>query len=117
MIELLPALTTAITLSNKLKTISDSLKHTELREVIVDLKSQLVNLKEGMLDLTEENNNLKRELAALANAEGDPCPRCKKRTYRLEKSEEHPLFGEIGSLLRTFACDSCQFSEQITVHV
>jgi len=116
MVELLPALTTAITLANKLKAISDSLKNTELREVIVDLRSELVSMKEGMLDLTAENNRLKRDLAALSNAEGDPCPRCKKRTYHLEKSEEHPLFGELGTLLRTYVCDSCEFSEGVTVH-
>jgi hypothetical protein len=105
----------AIKLADKLSTIGESLDHLELRDVITDLRSQLAGVREEMLRLARENDSLKRDLAALSNADGDPCPRCRKRTYHIERSEAHPVFGELGTLLRTYLCDACQFSEQVTI--
>ena len=70
MVELLPTLSTALTLANKLREIGDNLKHAELKELIGDLKLQLADLKIGTADLIEENDSLKRQLASIQNADG-----------------------------------------------
>ena len=114
MVELLPTLSTALTLANKLREIGDNLKHAELKELIGDLKLQLADLKIGTADLIEENDSLKRQLASIQNADGDPCPKCRQRTYHLEQSEPHRIFGEVGGVQRTYLCDSCKFTEQQT---
>ncbi len=115
MIELLPALATALTLANKLKEIGNKLKHAELIDLIGDLRIQLANLKIGTADLLEENDSLKRKLTGLQNAEGDPCPKCRSRTYHLENSEKDKTFGKVGGMMRTFLCGTCGFTEQSLV--
>jgi hypothetical protein len=114
MVKPLPALATAIALADKISTIGDGLDHRGLQEVIGDLRSELATLEERVLELTEENDRLKRKLADQSAADDDPCPRCRKRAYHVESSEAHPVFGELGTLLRTYVCRSCQFSEQVT---
>ncbi len=115
MIELLPTLTAAIGLSNKIREISDKLKHAELKELLGDMRLQLADVKIGMADLIEENDTLKRQLASIQNAEGDECPKCRARKYHLEKSEPHPSFGKFGGSVKTYLCDSCGFTEKKTI--
>lgn len=112
MIELLPALTSAIGLANKLKEVGDILKHAELKELIGDLKLQLADLKIGMADLMEENDSLKRQLEAINKADGDPCPKCGKRSYRVESSEKDRVYGIMGGIRRTYRCSDCDFTEE-----
>jgi uncharacterized protein with PIN domain len=115
MIELLPTITTAISLANRVKEIGDRLKHAELTDAIADLRLQLASLKIGMADLMEENDSLKRQVARFDSAEGDRCPRCKKSAYVLEKSERDETFGEVGGMMRTYLCSACGFTEQSLV--
>ncbi|MGE3466094.1 MAG: hypothetical protein AB7J13_04110 [Pyrinomonadaceae bacterium] len=112
MIELLPTLTTAIGLANKLKAIGDNLKHAELKELIGDLKLQLADLKIGMADLIEENDSLKRQVASIQNADGEPCPKCGHRTYRVESSKKDRVYGVMGGIRRTYLCGDCGFTEE-----
>lgn len=115
MIELLPTLTTAIGLANKLGQLSTKLKHAEVMDIVGDLRIELANLKIGTADLLEENDALKRQITSFTSTTGDPCPRCKKRTYHLEKSEKDKTFGVVGGMMRTYLCDNCDFTEQSLV--
>lgn len=44
-------------------------------------------------------------------AAGDACPKCRELEFRLERSEPHPVFGDMGALNRHMKCDGCGFSE------
>src|SRR3982751_1268100 len=65
MIELMPTISTAIGIANRLKDIGDKLKHAELKELIGDLKLQLADLKIGIADLIEEIDSLRRKIVSL----------------------------------------------------
>jgi len=58
---------------------------------------------------------LEKRLEALERPDNsfDMCPKCKKATYELISSVPHPLFGDVGSKLRTYKCKKCDFSEEI----
>lgn len=117
MIELLPTVTSAIGLANKLKEIGDTLKHAELKGVIGDLKLQLADVKIGMADLLEENDSLKRQLASVQNADGNPCPKCGNRTYRVQSSKEDDDFGVVGGIRRIYLCSECGFTEELLENI
>jgi Zn finger protein HypA/HybF involved in hydrogenase expression len=57
---------------------------------------------------------------AIANARsrrptGDLCPKCRELEFRLERSEPHPIFGDMGGVNRYMKCDGCAFSEVLLV--
>lgn len=110
--QLIPTVTGAIELADRLSELCDKASHEELRMIMGSLKLQLFELKMGTAELVEENIILKQRLAGFENTGKASCPRCQKRTYRLERSERDRLFGEVGGLNRTYMCDSCGFTEQ-----
>lgn len=116
MIELLPTLSSAISIVSKLNEINESLKNAEFKDLIGDLKLQLADLKIGMADLIEENDSLKRELSSLKNADGDPCPRCNQRTYSVISSRKDQVFGDLGGIRRTYQCSQCDFTEEMLIN-
>ena len=109
---LLPTVTGAIDLANRLSDLCDKATHDELRMIMGSLKLQLAELKISTAELVEENYILRQKLACFENTGAAGCPRCQKRTYRLERSERDRIFGEVGGLNRTYLCDSCGFTEQ-----
>ncbi len=112
MIELLPAVNTAIELVGRLSESGNKLKHSEFMSLIADLTLELANLKIGMAAMLEENDELKRKLRAIDNSDFDPCPRCKQPTFRLEESKPDPTFGEIGGRVHSFRCSNCDYTDQ-----
>ena len=58
---------------------------------------------------------LEKRLEALENQDKtlDMCPKCKQATYELISSIPHPIFGDVGSKLRTYKCKECNFSEEV----
>lgn len=112
MIELLPALDTAIGLVKKLKEVGNKLKHSELMNLVGDLSLELANMKIGMSDLIEENDGLKRRLASIENADGDPCPSCKQRTFSVQSSEQDKVYGFMGKMRWKYLCASCGFKDE-----
>jgi regulator of replication initiation timing len=115
MIELLPALSNALGLVNKLKDVGDKLKHAELKELIGDLKLQLADLKIGMADLIEENDSLRRQVAQLQNANGESCPKCHHKSWNIEKSEPDSIYDFMGATRRTYLCSNCDFTESVLI--
>ncbi len=47
----------------------------------------------------------------------DVCPKCKKRTFAVTRSEPDPTFGELGATSRTYECTdpACGHSERKVV--
>jgi len=58
---------------------------------------------------------LEKRLEALENQDTtlDICPKCKQATFELISSTPHPIFGDVGTILRTYKCNSCNFSEDV----
>lgn len=115
MTEYIAAVTSAIALAKQAREIGTALKHAELKNIIGDLSMQLADVKIGMADLIEENYKLKKQLESIQNADGESCPRCRQRSYVLADSVPHPIFGQVGGVVRTYKCPSCGFSESSTI--
>ena len=110
--ELVSTVSTAIELVKKARDLTSTLRHAELKNIIGDLSLQLADVKIGMADLVEENHRLKKELESLRNADGDPCPKCRLKTFRVESSRPDSAFGVVGGIRRELLCSSCGYSEE-----
>jgi regulator of replication initiation timing len=85
----------------------------ELQEKIVELREEVMALKEENIQLRDENLQLKQELDRYTK--GDVCPRCKKPTWKLESSQPHSTFGNLGVIARVYKCSDCGLSEEYTI--
>ena len=106
------AITNAIGLVTRLKKIGENIRDAEFKNVLADLTLELAEVKMKMAGLMEENLDLKNKIKELESFEGDPCPKCHKRGWQIEKSQKHPQFGGVGILLRTYKCSLCGFTEE-----
>jgi hypothetical protein len=87
-------------------------KDSALKENISILCDNLLDLKAAVLRVEEENSELKGRLRNLeAAAEGDPCPKCRKRGWQLESSQPDDTFSEVGGVRTLYKCSLCGFSE------
>jgi hypothetical protein len=108
------AITNAISLLTRLKTISANIRDAEFKNVLADLSIELAEVKMKMASLMNENLELQNRIKELESVEGDPCPKCHKRGWQIEKSQKHPSrsLGLVGFLLRTYKCSFCDFTEE-----
>lgn len=85
-------------------TIEAQEKVMELRLSAMEMQEENIRLRSHVLELEEQIRELKSE-------DGEKCPNCGKRTWRIESSKPHPLFGEVGKKERVYKCTECGFSE------
>lgn len=116
MIEAIPAISTAITIAKRLKEVTDKVRDAEIKNLLADLSLELANAKLERASIIGENAELKEQIRNLQALDGEPCPKCRKRTWVVEKSEPDEIFGELGSVRRTYRCVSCDFTEQELIH-
>ena len=109
--EVISSLTNAILLVSRLKKIGENIRDAEFRNVLADLNLELAEAKMKMASLISENAELQNKIRELENIEGDPCPKCRQRTWHVEKSEPDKILGVAGGIRRTSKCDSCGLSE------
>lgn len=115
MADLISTVSTALSIASRLKKVSDKIRDAEFRNLLADLSIELAELKSNAADLIEENTRLRQQLNELDTSPADPCPRCRKRTYVVTKSEPDKQFGKLGGLRRTYACSSCGLTEEKVV--
>lgn len=101
----LPNYKEIMSLIKKGATLEAQEKIVELRETALDLQDQNLNLREQIIDLN-------KQLKKLVEAEGDPCPKCRKLGWGIKSSKKHPVFHEVGAILRVYECSVCGFSEE-----
>jgi predicted RecB family endonuclease len=89
-------------------TIEAQEKIMELRQAALSIQEENVQLRNRVLELEERIKTLER-------ADGDPCPRCRKKTWVVEKSEPDRKFGALGGIRRTYKCTECGLSESMIV--
>jgi DNA repair exonuclease SbcCD ATPase subunit len=107
----LSSISRAITTAKKLREISDKIKNADLRNLVADLTLELAEMKTQLADVTEENRKLKARNADLESSEGEQCPKCQKRGWKLENSFPDPTFGTVGGIRRVYKCYLCGFTE------
>ena len=106
------SLSTAIDIAKRLREANEKIKNLEFANLIADLNLEFAELKLKMAGVVEENVRLKARIRELESIEADPCPKCRKRTWELENSRPHPMFGDSGVFLRNYKCSECGFEEQ-----
>jgi len=84
----------------------------------IEAQERIMELRQAALELQEENIRLRNEVAGLNSrvkeleqVDGEPCPRCRKRTWIVESSQPDPIFGRLGGSQRKYRCTDCGFSE------
>jgi hypothetical protein len=111
MADILSTISTAITLASKLKTLGDRVREAEFQILLADLQIELAEVKAQVAGLLNENTDLKQQVRALQASDGEPCPRCHKRTWQLSATKPHVHFGHSGVSVRTYTCSECGFTE------
>lgn len=111
MTDILTGISTAITLTKRLKEVSEKIKNAEFANLLADLSLQLAETNSNLAQLVNENTELKQRLHVLENAEGDPCPKCHRRGWHVTSSRPHPDLGDLGVSQRAYECSFCGFSE------
>jgi rubrerythrin len=106
------SLSSAISIVRRMREVNEKTKNVEFASLIADLNYEFAELKLKFAGVMEENLKLKERIRVLESVEGDPCPRCRKRTYQLESSKPDSLFGDLGGTRRTYKCVECGFTEQ-----
>jgi ribosomal protein L37E len=109
--EVIASVANAISLTKRLKEISDNIRDAEFKNVLADLSIELAETKLKVAELLSENAELKNQLQSINTSPADPCSRCRKRTYTVSKSEPDKEFGDLGGLRRTYLCSACGFTE------
>jgi hypothetical protein len=61
-----------------------------------------------------ENSELKQRVRELEQVEAEPCPKCRKRTWELQRSKPDEIFGRLGGIRRIYRCadSACGYSEE-----
>ncbi len=110
--DLIGSLTTAVSLAARMREISANIRDAEFKNLLADLSLQLADAKLKMADLIEHNRVLSERVRELEHADGEPCPKCRKRTWELQGSHPDRLFGVAGGVRRTYKCSSCKHAEE-----
>lgn len=113
--DIIAAISTAISTAKKLKEVSDKIKNADLKNLLADLTLELAEIKTQLADVTTENTQLKARIRELESAEGEPCPKCRKRGWHVENSQRDPTFGDVGGIRRNYKCSFCDYAESILV--
>lgn len=110
--DVIASIANAISLTKRLKEISDNIRDAEIKNLLADLSIELADSKLKVAELVSENAKLRQQLNELDTSPADPCPRCRKRAYVVTRSEPDKQFGELGGLRRTYTCSACGFTEE-----
>jgi regulator of replication initiation timing len=109
--DIITSMTTAVSLLSRLKKIGENIKDAEFKNAVADLTLEMADLKMKIAALVEENTQLQTRVKELENQEGEPCPKCRQRTWELVSSKPNQEFDFAGVLDRIYKCSSCEFSE------
>lgn len=116
MTDIITTISTAITLATRLKKASDHVKEAEFQSLLADLQIELAQAKAQVAGLINENTDLKQQIRNASPSDGgDPCPKCRKRTWRPLWSRPDAVFGVAGGSRRFYQCSSCGFNEERVV--
>lgn len=113
--DLLTTISTSIALASRLREIAKNIENAEFKNVLADLSLELADLKLHLAGVVEENVELKAKIRRLEARDAEPCPKCRKPAWELERSQPHARMGDLGVIIRYYKCSECGFAEQKTV--
>ena len=113
--DLLTTISTSIALAGRLREIAKNIENAEFKNILADLSLELADLKLQLAGVVEENIELKAKVRRLESTDAEPCPKCRKPAWELERSQPHPSMGDLGVIIRHYRCSECEFTEQKTV--
>jgi len=87
----------------------------EAQEKIMELRQSALTIQEENIQLRNRVLELETRVRELETTEGEPCPRCRKKTWVVESSKPDPTFGDLGGIRRTYKCAECGLSESTMV--
>lgn len=69
-----------------------------------------------VIGMSKEIDALKKRVEMLEQSQqstpkADQCPKCRGLSYRLDRTELDPTFGELGVQRRVYLCASCRHTE------
>jgi hypothetical protein len=108
------ALTSIKTVIDLLRTANDAQLAIKISGEIANIQGRLIDVQQQAIALQDENVRLKgetRTLKAGIFADGEPCPKCRQKGWRIVSSAPDPIFGVLGASLRKYECSSCGFTE------
>ena len=110
--DLLPAISRAVTLTTRLRVISDRGRDAEFKGIVADLLLELAEVQLKLDELLNENAALKGQMQSNSNPKGERCPRCFEFGWRVATSRPH---GQLGGMVQTYACPKCGLKEEVVV--
>jgi len=87
----------------------------EAQEKIMELRQSAMDAQEENIGLRQRVIELEQQVRELESLDGDPCPRCKKRTWIVESSKKDRQFGRLGGIRREYRCTECDLTESVLV--
>lgn len=111
MTDLITSVSTALTLTKRLREIGKNIEDAEFKNLLADLSLELADAKLKISELISENTELKEKITAIKSATGELCPKCNNRTFEIISTKPHKIFGDLGSKEREYKCSSCGFEE------
>ena len=83
----------------------------EAQEKIMELRLTALESQEDNIGLRNRVHELEAKVNDLINDTGEPCPKCRKKTWIVESSKPDPQLGELGVTRREYKCAQCGFTE------
>ena len=87
----------------------------EAQEKIMELRQSALAIQEKNVELQNRVLELEARVKELESAEGEPCPRCRKKSWVVETSAPDRRFGALGGVRRTYKCAECGLTESLLV--
>lgn len=87
----------------------------EAQEKIMELRQEALTIQEDNIHLRNRVLELEARIKELESLDGEPCPRCRKRTWVVESSKPDPKVGHLGGIRRTYKCTECGLTESTIV--
>ena len=88
----------------------------------IEAQEKIMELRQAALDLQEENIQLRNRVIELESRvrdlesdSGEPCPKCRRKTWVVESSAPDRHFGDLGGVRRVYKCSACGFTESTMI--
>jgi hypothetical protein len=107
----------ALGIVKQLREIDKGISEAELKSSMADLYGKLADLKIALSDARETIHDKDKQIKVLQDqiatlTSGENCPVCNNGRFKVVASVPDPIFGDLGVLLRTMRCDSCNHTEK-----
>ena len=112
MSDLITSISQSLALATRLRSMSERLKDGEFKRVLDALLLELAEVQLKLDELMTEHAAVKAQLKALANPQGECCPRCGELGWRVTGSRPHK---NPGVVVQIYGCSKCGLKEEALI--